>query len=161
MVVPMPPRSLPRWDPRSLPIEATAPPFPPSCPTCDSQESLGAPRAIPCSGCTGANGDLDSSRPSSGLFPVPILFLPHRSHFWDEQVNIMLLHLVPASAFCSAEPAANGGFVQRPAGRKWGHCETGAGGGRNAAGVYRLLGAERGMWVPRKELLGGEWVGVT
>lgn len=125
----------------TLPIEATAPPFPTSCPTCDSQESLGAPRAIPCSGCTGANGDLDSSRPSSGLFPVPILFLPHRSHFWDEQVNIMLLHLVPASAFCSAEPAANGGFVQRPAGRKWGHCETG---GRRRKECSRGLSAPRG-----------------
>lgn len=22
------------------------------------------------------------------------------SHFWDEQVNIILLHLVPVSAFC-------------------------------------------------------------
>lgn len=113
---------------------------PPPPQTCDFQESLGAPLATPCSGCTGANWDPDSIGPS-WLFPVLIFFLPHCSHFWDEQVNIMLLHLVPASAFCSAKPAANGGFVQRPAGRKWGHCETG---GRRREECSRGLSAPWG-----------------
>lgn len=139
VVVPMPPGSLLSWvvcHLSKLPKEAADPPPP----TCDSQESLGAPLATPCSGCTGANWDPDSIGPS-WLFPVLIFFLPHCSHFWDEQVNIMLLHLVPASAFCSAKPAANGGFVQRPAGRKWGHCETG---GRRREECSRGLSAPWG-----------------
>lgn len=34
-----------------------------------------------------------------------------RSYFWKEQVNIMLLHLVPVHAFCLAGAAASRGFV--------------------------------------------------
>lgn len=76
------------------------------------------------------------------------------SHFWDEQVNIMLLHLVPASIFCPARACRKQGLCAPAAGDRGE--ENGdivrleAGGGRNAglvagAGGYQFLGADQGI----------------
>lgn len=66
------------------------------------------------------------------------------SCIWCQRAPFVQPSPPPTGALCKGRQEENGDIV-RP----------GAGGGRNAAGVYWLLGAERGMWVPRKELWGG------
>lgn len=66
------------------------------------------------------------------------------SCIWCQRAPFVQPNPPPTGALCRGRQEENGDIV-RP----------GAGGGRNAAGVYRLLGAEWGMWVPRKELWGG------
>ncbi|KAI6073379.1 hypothetical protein LUU34_00746800 [Aix galericulata] len=61
-----------------------------------------------------------------------------------EQAHVVLLHPLPASAFCSL--AANGGFVRRrrrKMGTLWGRGRR----EERSRGGHRLLGAERGPWV--------------
>ena len=115
----------------------------------NTQEGLGSL----CHGDTGANWDADSTNPLAPVFPSPPPSI--RSRFRDEQVNIMLLHLVPAGAFCSAGACRKRGLCAAAAGDRGEEngdiVQPEAGGGRNAglaagAGGYRLLGAERGVW---------------
>lgn len=87
----------------------------------------------------------DSTQPPSRLFPVPVSSPPR-------------LPQPPVGpnkpTLCSCIRCQRAPFVRSPptgalcggARGKWGHCGAG-GGGRNAAGGHRLLGAERGPWV--------------
>lgn len=76
------------------------------------------------------------------------------SHFWDEQVNIMLLHLVPVNIFCAARACQKHGLCVPATGDR--SEENGnivqpeAGGGRNAglaagAGGYQFVGADQSI----------------